>query len=332
MVVTRHTAGAALWLFGCCLFGGVAGPANQGLAQSPPPTAKAEGKPPPAVVDWAPDLKAAVARAAKAGGAKDGNGLVLVVVTGGQCVEWEWLETNVFNHPPVAAAARRFAFVRERVGGDEAGAMHDSAFAKAHRTEFTPASYVLDGSGAVIDRFWGVSSPEEYAARLARSEEQHRAFPDLEARVKKNAGDLAAVGRYAAALAARGRVADAVALVKKAEGEAGKPTADLAPAYNRVGDTLYQAFPGAMCELNLSFATYDKRAAEAAGWFRKTVEASKDPALVAHARFGLATCLKAQGKEAEMAAEFDAILAMPDAPEVVRKRAERTKKYFNKEK
>jgi thioredoxin-related protein len=323
MIVTR--------LVGCCLVVGIAASPHRGLAQSPPPAAKAEAK--PDVVDWAPDLKEAMARAEKAAQKKTGNGLVLVVVSNGQCGYCDWMDKNLFDHRPVVEAARRFAFVREKVGGDETGAMHDSAFAKKHKTEFTPTFYVLDGSGDIVDRFWGtLHPPEEFAARLARSEEQHRTFPELEARAKKNPGDLEAAGRYAAALAARGRVADAVALVKKAEGDAGKPKGELAPAYNRIGDTHYQAIPGAMCELNMSFVTYDKRAPEAAGWFRKTVASSKDPALVAYARFGLASCFQAQGKPAEMAAEHDAILAMPDAPEVIRKRTEWTKKYFNKEK
>jgi thioredoxin-related protein len=268
------------------------------------------------------DVKAALEKAQKQVKAKEGTGLVVVVVTAGQCGYCDQLDEQLFSHKNVVTAAERFAFVHEKVGGDEFGAVHDSAFAKKHKTDFTPTFYVLDESGDVIDKFAGLPRPKEFVALLKQIEQDHEAFPKLEARVKKNPEDHDALGRYAAALAARNRVGDAVALVEKAEGEKGEPIAALAPAYNRIGDTHYEAVFRAMCELYGSFAVYDRRSTEAARWFRRTVESSKDPEHLAYARYGLATCAGAQGQKDERVKILKEILGMPDAPELMKSRIE----------
>jgi tetratricopeptide (TPR) repeat protein len=219
----------------------------------------------------------------------------------------------------VAAALKGYVPVREKAGlgmKDGKPFMYDSAFARKRRTALAPSFYILDSAGAVIDSFVSYHAAPELAARLTQARRDYCDFPELAKRIKERPGDHAVVGRYAAMLAARGRVAEAVAHVEKAE-RAGAGAA-LAPAYNRIADTYYQALFGGACELYGSFDDRDKGTVEAVRWFKRTVAMSRDPNLVAYARYGLATCYGAQGKRKEQDAEYDAILAMPDAPAMIK--------------
>jgi thioredoxin-related protein len=326
MFMTKRTAQALIWMasgvlalvFTVTTISVRAGEPPSPERKEPVPKKDAEVQPIP--FPWKESLKIALAETKKKAEKKEGSGLVLVVVVRGQCRYCDQLDEKLFFSKKVIEVAKQVPFVREKVGGDETGVFHDSTFAKEQKTPFTPSFYILDGSGKIIDKNFGLPTPDELVAWLAKSEKDYQTFPELETRVKEHPDDLNALARYAAALAARGRVDDAVALVKQAEGARGEPIAALAPAYNRIGDTHYQAVFKAMCELYGSFEKYEKGCPEAVRWFKKTIETSKDPEHLAYAHFGLAFCVGSEGKSEEKAAILKEILALPNAPELLKKR------------
>jgi thiol-disulfide isomerase/thioredoxin len=211
-------------------------------------------------VRWAKDLPSALAEARRQGKP------VFASVEDETCAYCRGMNEKVYPAAEVVEALKKFVAVRVV---ESPLNLTDASRIKKYKFFATPAFVILDPAGSLVDRFLGFRSPNALVARLEDAERDYRAFPALERTARDHPEDPVARGRYAGALAARGRTAEALAMVERLEREHPQASAARAPAYIRLGQASYEASGGA-CEVGFSelgsFDRYRQGSFEAARW------------------------------------------------------------------
>jgi thioredoxin-like negative regulator of GroEL len=193
-------------------------------------------------------------------------------------------------------------FVPVKINAEKEGV----AVAKRYGVQGYPTLLFIDAAGAAVAKIGGYLPPAPFNEQLTRIGEL-RNLPQLEARVRANPGDVAAVAKLATLYAQAGkeqRAAQLLAQAEKADPKNG--TGALAPAYNAVADRFQEK------------EQFDK----AIPLFRKAVAAGRSPYDIAYARLSIAVCYMSQQKNREAIPELEATLAVPNVPADMKQQAQ----------
>jgi hypothetical protein len=245
-------------------------------------------------VPWAWSFTAASEKARA-----DGKLVMVVFYTEGSRW-WEHLDAEVFPRPDVVAAIRPFVPVQVDTEGGDGRAL--AAKYRAHVGMISPIILFLDPAnpeaegGGVVARIPGMIPTGTLIEGLQTIARLPRDLDALARKAHPDDGD--AMRQLATALAIRGRIKDATALIDRAWGPGADPGFDRwAAVYNALGIELMMRLQG--------------RAAS--DWFHKAAGVAKRPIDVynAHLGAGFAAMLQIRGdlaaREFEAAARVDGV-------------------------
>jgi tetratricopeptide (TPR) repeat protein len=194
-------------------------------------------------------------------------------------------------------------FVPVKVNAEKEGV----PVAKKYGVHGFPTILFLNAAGEIEGKIGGYMPPGPFGEELKRIAQAHKDFPQLQARLKANAGDAEAAAKLAAIFAARGDDKRAGELVAQAEKTAdGAAKLALAQAYNALAD-YYQGEE-----------KYDR----AVPLFRKALALAAGPRETAYARLSIAVCFLSQDKKQEAIPELEAVVKQSDAPADMKKEAQ----------
>jgi len=180
--------------------------------------------------------------------------------------------------------------------------------AKKYKIQGFPTILFLTATGEVAGKIVGYRPPAPFAEEVAQVIQDHKEFPQLQARIKQNPSDTEAAARLAGILIQRGDLSAATQMLAQAEkADPENSKGHLTGAYLALAETYLQ----------------DEKADEAKPLLRKVIASGKKPADLATAHLMLAFCFFSEKKPKEALAELEAIVKMPDAPEDLKKTAER---------
>ncbi len=228
------------------------------------------------------------------------DGKLVIVVFYTENSRWERLDAEVFPRPDVVEAIR--PFVPVKVDAEDAEGRPLAEKYKAHVGAIYPMILFLDPAnreaegGGVVARIPGMIPPGTLVEGLQTIARLPRDIDALARKAHPDDGD--AMRQLATALAIRGRIKDAAALIDRAWGPGADPAFDRwAAVYNALGSELLMRL----------------RSREAADWFKKAAGVAKRPIDVynAHLGAGLAALLQKRGdlatREFEAAARVDGV-------------------------
>ena len=253
-------------------------PHRERSAVRPVAAAAPAGRTGAGAVPWAWSFAAANEKARA-----DGKLIMVVFYTGNS--RWERLDAEVFPRPDVAEAIRPFVPVKVDAEDGEGRPLAEKY--KAHVGAISPMILFLDPAnreaegGGVVARIPGMIP----AGTLVEGLQTIARLPrDIDALVRKaHPDDGDAMRQLATALAMRGRIKDATALIDRAWGPGADPAFDRwAAVYNALGIELMMRLRGR----------------EAADWFNKASGVAKRPIDVynAHLGAGFAALLQTRGR------------------------------------
>jgi thioredoxin-related protein len=247
-------------------------------------------------IAWAKSLQAARAQA------KATHKLVMADFYADWCGWCKKLDQEVYTDPKVIPLLGQFVPVK--INAEKEGV----AAAKKYGVRGYPDLLFLEPSGEKADRIEGYMPPERFAERLAQIAERWRAFPQMQARLHANPGDVEAAAKLIESYAARGdqeRVLELLAQAEKADPR--NTTGHLAKAYNAAGDY---------------FQMVKNEVDKAIPLFQKAVATGREPYDIGYGRISLFWCYLSQTKLPEAQAELEAILAISNVTEAHKRRAQ----------
>jgi thiol-disulfide isomerase/thioredoxin len=260
-------------------------------------------------IPWGTDYTAAQAAA------KDSGKLIMIDFYTDWCTWCKKLDKDVYPDATVVQVASEFIPLKldaEKNGERLANHYHVAAY---------PTVLFIDDRGVVAKKIEGYEPAEEFAGDIfkvaranrprieQRNEEQkaEEAFKGLQDYAAAHPEDTAASIRVAAGLAARGKIADAQALVTALDGKGADVRAGLGPVYNALGDACFN-----QGQQSLSAS---------ADWFKRTIDGSKDSAEVSYAHLRLGAVLCCQDQWLQGITELNNVDGMADAPLAIKDKA-----------
>lgn len=247
-------------------------------------------------IKWAPSWKTALEKA------RSSNALIMVDFYIEGCVFCQRLDRETFTDDHVIQASENLVPVKldaEREG---------RAVAQRYRKHIGgyPTILFVNVGGEVEGRIGGFLPPDHFAPELRKYLVLHVEFPKVEARYRSGDRSAATLAMLAWAYAGRGNGNKAETLLAEAEKESvGKVTAELAKAYNAVGD----------------YHQFADRFDTAVGYFRKAAK-TNDPAEKTYALISIASCYITDKRPRLAIPALKALVSMPKATPAYKKQAE----------
>lgn len=258
-----------------------------------------------AEIRWEPSLSAALARA------KQTQQVVMVDFYTDWCGWCKKLDKDTYTDTAVIEASRKLIAVK--VNAEKEGAE------AAHKYKVTgyPTILFLSGAGTVEGKISGYMPGTEFANEMNKVIARSRETPLMEARLRKNAGDLEAIGKLAPVYASRGDIARAHKLI--AQGEKVDPSNKrglLSAAYNALGDYYQERdqYP------------------QAIALFKKATRTARNPEDMAYANISIAACYLTKNDSKNARPYLQAALQVKGAPASLRAQAQAMLQYVNRRK
>jgi hypothetical protein len=221
------------------------------------------------------------------------DGKLVMVVFYTENSRWERLDTEVFPRPDVVEAIRPFVPVKVDVEDAEGRPLAEKY--RVNAGAMLPMILFLDPAnreaqgGGVVARIPGMIPAGTLVEGLRTIARLPRDIGPLVRKAHPDDGD--AMRQLATAMATRGRIKDAAALIDRAWGPGADPNFDRwATVYNAIGIELMMRL----------------RWREAAEWFHKAAGVAKRPIDVYNAHLGAGFAAMLQQKRAEAARELEA--------------------------
>jgi thiol-disulfide isomerase/thioredoxin len=245
-------------------------------------------------IEWAKSYDAAL----KAG--KESGKLVMVDVYADWCGPCKLLEKQTYADPKVVAFAKE-KLVSVKVDADsDAG----KEIAKKFEVDSLPTILFLDGDGKAREKIVGFVQARPFYTKALGYSLTFKGLSDLQAALKKNAGDAKAAAAVAMTHIAYGRMTDAEKVMAEAL-KAGAGARELTPVQIAIGDAHQEA----------------GRLDQAMREFRKAADAA-EPNDKVYALSSIAACLASKGDMKEALATVDKALAVEGASGSEKKDAE----------
>lgn len=150
--------------------------------------------------------------------------------------------------------------------------------AKKYKVNGYPTILFVDADGEVWGEIGGYMPPESFMDAMAGVIDVHKIYPKAKKTLEKNPNDGEANCQISRVYAARGKLKDASAAIKKMEAAKHKGKG-VATAYNAVGDGYQTAH----------------KYKEAIGYFLKAQKASKNPKVESYALVSVMSCYMSDG-------------------------------------
>lgn len=246
-------------------------------------------------IPWAKSYSAALAQAKKT------NRLIMIDFYADWCGWCKRLDATTYKDPQVVKLAAQFVPVKldtERAG---------RSLAQKYGVTGLPTILFLSASGQVEGRIGGYMPPDRFAQEIKGIAQTHREFPKMVARYKAHPGDAQAALKLVQVYVKRGKQAEAVQVLTKAEQHVPKSSrSQLSRAYGAVAGGYFE----------------QQQFSQALPYFRKAVATASTPNDIAVARIGVALCYTFQNKFREAKPEFLAAANTPGVAPAIKQQAQ----------
>jgi thioredoxin-like negative regulator of GroEL len=245
-----------------------------------------------AKMPWAGSFNAAIIQARKS------NKLVMIDFYTDWCGPCKLLERNTYTQANVISATTTH-FVPVKLNAEQEG----RALAQQYEVHSYPTILMITPDGRIQGRFSGYRTAGPFVAQIREVAESRRSGPVLEARLKRNPSDADAASKLAIICVNRGEHSRAAKLLAKVK----TPGPAMVRSFLAVGGAYQDA----------------EENEKAVPLYRKVLTLARNPQDVAAAHLKLATCYYPMGDIAGVRRELQAVRAMKDAPDEMKRAAVR---------